>query len=172
MLEIQEKLGGEAVLLIDPAAALVDAALIDGMVNHAAENGEIDFFFSQAAPGLSGVLIRKSMLTQLASQKVHPGTLLAYRPDLTFQDPISSLACVPTPTTVARTSQRFMLDCKRQMERVAGATQHLNGELASSEAETLVHSLTAAPLGALPREVTLELTTRRASSPIFGRGNR
>jgi MoaA/NifB/PqqE/SkfB family radical SAM enzyme len=162
-----EEIGGEAVLLVDPAAGLVDPQLIDGVIQHASENLDIDFFFTPAAPGLSGVLLRKTMITQLATATGHPGTLLSYRPDIPQRDPISMPSCAPLPTVLARTMHRFTLDSARQIERLSLATEHLNGELIGTAAERLHHSIGSAPAWSMPREVVLELTTRRNTKPVF-----
>ena len=65
--EIAEKVGSDAVLLVDPSAALVDPALIVNLIDHAVSRPEIDLCFSEAAPGLSGVLLRKPLIEQLAA---------------------------------------------------------------------------------------------------------
>lgn len=166
--QIQRDLGGDAVVLVDPAAAMVDPALIDGLVEHAAAHEEYDFCFSQAAPGLSGVLIASAAMEQLAATGAHPGTLVSYRPDSPMRDPISTASCVPIPTPLARTKQRFTLDSDRQVEKVSAATAHLNGELVHTEAEQLLYTLNCSPhQSTMPRDVVLELTVRRNSRPIF-----
>lgn len=169
--EIQTNLEADAVLLVDPAAGLVDPGLLDALIGHAEENPQIDFFFSPAAPGLSGVLIRNSMLEQLARSGMNPGTLLAYRPDLPQRDPISSEACAPIPAAIARTTQRFTLDSDRQIDRISVGTVHLNGELISTEAEQLLHTLSdQTTAGNMPREIVLELNVDRKSQPLFWPG--
>jgi hypothetical protein len=166
--QLQREIGGDAVLLVDPAAALVDPGLIDALIDHAATHPEIDFCFSQAAPGLCGVLIGNATLEQLAVTSAHPGTLLAYRPDSPMRDPISTAGCAPIPTSLARTTQRFTLDSDRQLERISAATVHLNGELVATEAEQLLHTVRCSPhQSTMPREVVLELTSRRQTHPIF-----
>jgi hypothetical protein len=158
----------DAVILIDPSAGLVDPDLIDTLIEHAEAHPEVDLCFSQAAPGLSGVLLRKPLVEQLAAGGSHPGTLLAYRPDLPMRDPITAPSCAPVATGLARTPHRFTLDCERQIDRIAGATVHLNGQLICTEAEQLLRLLNATPAAcALPRELVLELTVRRVSRPIF-----
>jgi hypothetical protein len=158
----------DAVLLVDPSAGLVDPDLVDGVIAHAEAYPEVDLCFTPAAPGLSGVLLRKGLVNQLAVAGSHPGTLLAYRPDLPMRDPISTPACAPVPTPVARTTHRFTLDSNRQIDRIANATVHLNGQLISTEAEQLVRFLDGAgDSWALPRELVMELTTRRDSRSIF-----
>jgi len=166
--QVAREIGGDAVLLVDPAAAMVDPGLVDALIDHATVHPELDFCFSQAAPGLSGVLIGKATLEQLAATSTHPGTLVAYRPDSPMRDPISTASCAPVPTPLARTKQRFTLDSDRQVERISGATVHLNGELVTTEAEQLLHTVNCSPhRSAMPREVVLELTIRRQARPIF-----
>jgi len=133
--EILAESEADAVMLIDPSAGLVDPDLIDALIEHAEAHPEVDLCFSQAAPGLSGVLLRKPLVEQLAAGGSHPGTLLAYRPDLPMRDPISAPSCAPVATGLARTPHRFTLDCERQIDRIAGATVHLNGQLIRTEAE-------------------------------------
>jgi hypothetical protein len=166
--EIAEQTGADAVILVDPSAALVDPGLIDALVQHAEARPEIDLCFSQAAPGLCGVVLRKGLIEQLAVGGAHPGALLAYRPDLPVHDPISNPSCAPVATPLARTLHRFTLDSERQIDRIAHATAHLNGELISTEAEQFVRFLDASPeTMELPRDVVLELNTRRATRPIY-----
>jgi hypothetical protein len=165
---LAREMGAEAVVLIDPAAAMVDPGLIDALIDHAAAHGQTEFCFSQAAPGLSGVLIGTETLGQLAASWGHPGTLVSYRPDSPMRDPISAASCAPVATPLARTTQRFTLDSQRQVERISAATVHLNGELMQTEAEQLLYTLSCSPhQPTMPREVVLELTVRRQSRPIF-----
>jgi hypothetical protein len=168
--EIREKVGGDAVLLIDPSAALVDGQLLDNLIDHAAANPGPELVFSQAAPGLSGVLIRKTTLGRLAAARIHPGTTMSYLPDIPMRDPLTSPSCAPVPASLARTTLRFTLDSKRQIEQISLATDHLNGELMGTQAEQLLHSLMQAPPSKFPREIMLELTTRRISRPIYWPG--
>lgn len=165
--EMLRQTESDALLLVDPSAALVDSELIDRLIEHAEARPDLDLCFSQAAPGLSGVLLHKRLVEQLATGVSHPGLLLSYRPDLPMHEPISTPSCAPVAAKLARTCHRFTLDSERQIDRISTATVHLNGELISTEAEQLVRFLDAAPAQApLPREVVLELTVRRASKPI------
>jgi hypothetical protein len=168
VLAILKDVEADAVLLVDPSAGLVDPDLVNGIISHADANPDVDLCFTPAAPGLSGVLIRKGLLEQLAAANSHPGTLLAYRPDLPMRDPISTPACAPVPTSVARTTHRFTLDSSRQIDRIASATIHLNGQLISTEGEQLVRFLDLSRESCtLPRELVMEVTTRRESRSIF-----
>src|SRR3954469_21427937 len=83
------------ILLIDPASGLVDPELIDAMITHAIAHPHREFFFTQAAPGLAGVLLKPALLAPLAQANSHPGRLLAYSPDTPGLDPITNDMCVP-----------------------------------------------------------------------------
>lgn len=168
LLELSQKMNAESVVLVDPSAALVDPKLIDALVEHAAQNPESPLVFSQAAPGLSGVLLRAALLTQLASANTHPGRFLHYQPQQPCRDPISERSCASVPTPAARTRHRFTLDSQRQIGRIECATESLNGQLITTDAEGLIRSLDATEAGdRFPREIVLELTPRRATRPIF-----
>src|SRR5690606_15535704 len=125
------------VLLVDPAAALVDPDLIDRIVQHAAEQQEVEIAFTQAAPGLAGVLLRRSLVERLAKIHLHVGRLLHYMPDQPMPDPIAGPGCVDVPTRVARTIGRFLIDSDRQVERLGRATHDLNGQLIDTHAEEI-----------------------------------
>lgn len=168
MAEIAEQLEADAIVLIDPAAALVDPQLLDRLIVHASRHGDTELIFSPAAPGLAGVLLRRPLLQRLATAGVHPGKILHYLPDHPVHDPCSSEGCLQIAASIARTPYRFKLDSDRQVERITRATESLNGQLIASHAEELVARVSAhEQLDELPRELILELTTARSTRPIF-----
>jgi hypothetical protein len=114
------ELAGDAhVLLVDPAAGLLDPDLVAGLLDHASTRPELDLFFTQAAPGLCGTLVRAELLARLATSTQHPGKLLHYQPDHPSRDPISAECCFPVPTPLARTTHNFKLNSNRQVQRLA-----------------------------------------------------
>lgn len=168
-----EQCRADAVVLIDGSAALVDAALVDAMVEHAQALPEEPLCFTPAAPGLGGVLLRRALVEKLAGSGIHPGRLLHYWPDLPARDPIGVVAAAPVPTVAARTPHRFTCDSDRQKRLLERATASLNGQLISAEAAELVALVSsAASAGELPRDVTLELNTCRSTRPIYWPGQR
>lgn len=169
LLEILERHDGcDALVLIEPSSALVDAALLDALIDHAETHAAQEIVFSPAAPGLSGVLLRPILVERLAQAKMHPGKLLHYLPEHPCKDPIAGAGCAPVATRIARTTHHFKLNSRRQIDRISEAMIPLNGQLIHSAAEELVGRMTASPMmDALPREITLELNTRRATKPIY-----
>lgn len=166
--EIREHLSDDAVVMIDPDSALVDPTLIDSLIAHARRHDDIEYCFTPAAPGLSGVLLSASLLEKLIAAGGYLGRGLNYWPDLPGRDPISAEQCAPVPTSVARTTRRFNLDSDRQVRLIEQSTVSLNGELMETDAEQIVARLAAAPaIEALPRDIVLELNTTRASRSIY-----
>lgn len=169
--ELLQRVGCDTVVLVDPASGLVDPALIDRLIEHAYVKRNQELIFSQAAPGLGGALVRGALVNGLAQARSHPGRILHYIPEQPVRDPIGSEACLPVATPVARSCRSFKLDSDRQVRRLGEASISLNGELFASEAEELVRRMEwSRDVDDLPREVVLELTTRRATSPIFWPG--
>lgn len=167
-LEVMDHLDAEAAVLVDPSSGLVDPALIDAMLRLAGQKPDLPYVFAPVAPGLAGMLLRRTILQQLAKSGLHPGRLLNYQPTRPSRDPLSNDTCLPAPTAAVRTTARFKLDSDRQIERINNATLCFNGTLKSTEAEQLVQRLTSTPCReSLPRDVTLELTVRRVARPLF-----
>jgi MoaA/NifB/PqqE/SkfB family radical SAM enzyme len=72
---------------------------------------------------------------------------------------------------LARTLERFTLDCGRRIGRLERATACLNGQLIEAGAEELVGLMSDAPRAdEWPRDVTIELTARRATRGVYWPG--
>src|SRR5207237_2548569 len=119
------------------------SCVLAGVLAHAQGRASREFFFTQAAPGLGGVLVRRSAVERLAKANAHPGKLLAYSPDVPGLDPVTNDMCFAAPPAVTRTLHRFSLDSDRQVARISAATAGLNGELISADARQLVELLDA-----------------------------
>ena len=169
--ELAERMEADAIVIVDPACALVDPSVIDSMIEHAAKRSHLEYCFTQAPPGLGGVLLRPAMLNRLVEARVHPGRAVHYMPEAPTRDPISTDTCAPIARPVARSSRSFRLDSQRQVARITRASESLNGTLASSDAEALVNRFQwNKGVDELPREIVIELNTCRASSPIYWPG--
>jgi hypothetical protein len=98
--------------------------------------------------------------------ELHPGHLLH-----SSNEQLGVVACdgaLPLPSLVTRAHGSFKLDSNRQIWRVTNAMVPLNGQLIKSDAEALVSRLSAEDYpDPLPRDIVLELTTERATKPIF-----
>src|SRR5690606_31733406 len=166
--EIMHDWAAQQVLLVDPAAALVEPQLIDAIVEHAQRNREVEIAFSPAAPGLAGVVLSRDLVERLAKMNLHAGRLLHYMPDQPMPDPIGGPGCVNVPVRVARTTAHFLFNSDRQINRLSRVTKDLNGRLIDISAEQLVARIEAdTGIDPAPREVVVELNTRRATQPIY-----
>jgi len=171
--EIAMNLESDAIVLVDPASALVDPGLIDAAVARGAEQENAELIFAPVAPGLGGALVKRTLLARLAKTSIHPGRMLHYMPEQPMRDPLGGAGCVDVPTIASRTTWRFKLDSDRQIDRIAAASISLNGSLIKTPAAELVARLDAHQYtDAQPREIVLELNTRRATKPIFWAGSR
>ena len=110
---VLEDAGADAAVLVDPAAALVDPAIIDGLIALATGRPDLGYAFAPAAPGLGGLLLRATTVRALASKSMHPGRLMTYHPANPVADPIAGDSCLPIPAPVARTTRRYALDSAR-----------------------------------------------------------
>lgn len=163
-----ERYDAGAVLLVDPSAGLVDPELVAAVARRWWDKPELEFTFTPAATGLGAMLVAKPLLDRLAQAGHHPGRVLAYYPDVLSREPTSGDGCAPAPTPAARSVHRFTLSSDRQIEKLTDATADLNGQLICTAAEALAVRVAAAgDVDPLPREIVLELTTRRHSKPIF-----
>lgn len=164
--EAIENLDADAAVLIDPSAALVDAAIIDRLIERAATQPEFELCFSHTPPGLGGAVVKMPLLKRLATAELHPGHLLH---STTGQ--VGVVVCdgaLPLPSNVTRAHGSFKLDSHRQIWRMTNAVVVLNGSLINSESEALVARLGAEDYpDPLPRDIVLELTADRLTRPTF-----
>ena len=155
-------------MLIEPSAGLIDPSILDALLLKAIEKTDEQIFIAPAAPGLSAVVLRRSLVEKLAAAKIHPGKLLHYLPEHPTRDPLGSQGCVDLPVTVKRAAQSFRFDSERQIDRLTAAMEPLNGQLRTADAATIVAMRSQAEsLDRLPREIVLELNTDRRSRAIF-----
>ncbi len=167
LVEINGRLPSDIMLLINPSAALIDAGLLDDLIAKAIERDDLEMCFLPAAPGFAAATVRPGLIDRLAATRQHPGRILNYQPDHPIRDAIGMDSAVAVPTPIARTTRRFTMDSNRQVDLLAAGTISLNGSLMGSDAERILHTVErVAGEPPMPREITLELSTRRLCRPI------
>src|SRR5690606_19781118 len=93
---------------------------------------------------------------------------LHYMPDQPMPDPIGGPGCVHVPVRVARTTANFLFNADRQISRLSRLTEDLGARTMDISAQALVERVEAdATIDPAPREVVIELNTRRATQPIY-----
>jgi radical SAM protein with 4Fe4S-binding SPASM domain len=167
----------EYVLSIPPAAPLLVPSLLDELVAHGeAHPEEIRIAFTQAPPGVAGVLYRADLLHELAEKNTPPGWMLSYKPDSPAKDLIFQPCCLDIPVELRYATGRLIADTDRATHRVltlldrSSVSSHGTGDRAAEDAAgesaadaahlgTLLTAYEAEHLDTLPCEVEIEFTT-------------
>ncbi len=147
-----------AVLALDAHQAALDPDIATRMLTHyRANHEEAHFVFTQAPPGLAGVLLDAEAIADLLELNVPLGMLLAYHPEIPQGDPITKPPCLHIDRAIAQSSGRWVADTRRARERLAAAFAELGED---ADALALCRREAAAAPEPLPIEIELELTTR------------
>jgi hypothetical protein len=162
--------GAEHVLVVHSHAAMLDVEITSALVHHHLhKNHEMRVTYTPAAPGLSGMLLRADIVLEMGEKGVLPWQLLGYDPKAPTFDTLIREACMQVDPALSKIPNRFCLDTARSWTTCEG----LAGRPFANAAEMcLAAARSVAPgvreLGrvhALPREVQLELGTRRLTNP-------
>ena len=149
----------EAVLSVPPAAVAFDPDLASRMIEHrrSAED-DARVAFTQAPPGVSGILLDASLVRELAQKNTPIGAVFAYKPDSPRKDLIFESCCCEIPASLRFATGRLIADTDRATKRLA----ELLSDHPTPDLETIGDWLLkreAAQSEALPREIEIELTT-------------
>lgn len=149
----------DRIMAFPPAAAALDPALIDRMIDHHdAVDDDARMTFTQAPPGVAGAIFDASLIREMAEKNVPPGWILSYKPDAPRKDLAFFSCCCQIPAALSHAAGRLIADTDRSLARVAA----LLSDHPDADGETLgrwlaEHERTAVP--PLPHEVEIELTT-------------
>ncbi|MEM6561396.1 MAG: hypothetical protein AAF656_07330, partial [Planctomycetota bacterium] len=150
-------------LLVDPAAAVIDPALLQRVAEKAEQN---DWSFTPAMPGLSGFAFSNNFLRERLAGDEHPGRFLTYTPDRPMVDPLFKTAGVQVDAELYQSFDRLLIDSPRQLRRFEELTH------VPTDAHDAVDAFAEVDADALmPRDVTLEINTQRATRPVWWAGN-
>lgn len=155
-----QHLNADAVLCLDAAMPALDVSLAGQMLARMRENREeAPFVFTQAPPGLAGVLLQAEALEDLVRHDLPIGLRLSYRPEFPGGDPINRPPCVPVSRTVQQLHARLTGDTRCSRDCLAAAFAQA-GECA--DAQAICAAVRSAPdcwTADLPLETEIELTT-------------
>jgi len=150
----------EGVLCLDGHQAALDVAIASDMVAHQRENdAEAGFVFTQAPPGLAGIILRREVTRELLEQQYPVGLLLSYRPEMAQTDPITREPCLRIDPDVSQTMARLTADTLRGRELLAEALEELGEDCDARALCAWVRADGHDRAGSLAVEVELELTT-------------
>ncbi len=159
VLRVLQHTRAEAVLCFDGHQPLVDPRIAERMLAHAASHVEhARFVFTQAPPGLAGLLLRREQALELVQANAPVGALLSYRPEIAQMDPINRDPCLQIDREITQTPARFIPDTTAGTSLVGDALAAL-GDKADSLA--LSRFAQQRQRDAAPRlmELEIELTT-------------
>lgn len=168
----------DAALIVGPDWPLLDStestgcdALIARYLEHPDSHRLV---FSQAPPGLCGVVIERSLMGEMASRarQFTLGSMLSYIPSLPQLDPTSKDACIKLPAAVRNTLGRFIADSPSRLAALRSMLSESGEALFNLAGEALVaaaarHFGEAVAADPLPRQIEIELTTRRTTRPFW-----
>jgi hypothetical protein len=149
----------EIIVAVPAAAALIDASLVDSMIEYfESQAGATRLVFAQAPPGLTPVILDRQLLAELAPTGQPPGVLLAYHPDRATADLTGREACHRPSAAIIEASGRLLADTTRGVQRLSrlidqGASNWSAEQIASALLKGGSH------LDDGPDEIEIELTT-------------
>lgn len=150
----------DALLCCDGHQPVCDPDLHSAMLRTLHERREeTGWCFTQAPPGLAGVIVGRDMLADLLQLEIPLGLLLSYRPELAQVDPITSPACHHVAPEIMQTAARLTGDTRRSRELLEEALRELGDEASASDLCAWVRRPGHDRAGPLPVEVEIELTT-------------
>ena len=167
--DLMEEHGLSCVLLAGADWALLDPGLCDRLIERRAELPEVSApVFTQAPPGLAGVILDRGLVDTLAGglERVNPfatlGGLLGYAPRSPQADPIGKGFCVGVPPRVRDLGRRLIPDTPERVELIGRVLERVGP---AADLETLAGAVEAiAPAAeSAPGHLVLELCTGRLS---------
>ncbi len=158
--QVLDHYGCDAVLCCDGAQPALDPDIASAMVAHKNEHAdEARFVFTQAPPGLAGIILRRDITRDLLKHDMPIGLHLSYRPEIPHGDPITRENCLQIDPAVMHTAARFTGDTERSLELLRSAFSDLGeGCTAAAICEWIAVDGNERG-GPLPVEVELEITT-------------
>ena len=144
---------------VPAAAAVIDPDLTDRMIDHrSATKEDSRLTFTQAPPGLSGLLLDIELLHELAAKGIPIGWVFSYKPDTPQKDLIFQPCCLELPPEIRYASGRLVADTDRSMTAVRALLDSYRDPDARTAGRWLIER-ERSHVDPWPREVEIELTT-------------
>ena len=168
----------DAALLVGADWLLVDPMYCQQVLDqHLANPEAMAFTFTQAPPGLAGVAIARSLLSELAEKNGLIGQFLSYNPMAAQADPIGRDVCIQIDGEVRSCNRRFICDTPHSAALIDALANALGGQLPDADAKAIANAVREIDSESdgtngnghigLNRQVTLELTPQRlATGPV------
>jgi hypothetical protein len=159
------RIGADAVATIPAAAAVIDPAMVDAMVDHFEESsGVFRLAIVQAPPGLGLAVFGRALLEELAPSGQPPGVLLTYQPSHPGPDVTGKQCCYRPPAEVIEARGRLLCDTQRSFERVADLLEAGGESWDTARIARWLADRECNHVERVPEEIEIELTTEDPSS--------
>lgn len=147
-------------LCLEGHQAALDVGIADRMIAYRREDPpEAQFIFTQAPPGLAGVILSREITRELLEKDLPLGITLAFRPEMPQPDLITKPHCFRVAPELIHTSLRLNADTRRGRELLEAGWKALGTDCDGKSLCTWLHRNAESAAGALPLEIELELTT-------------
>ena len=174
--QTMHQLGAEAVIAFPGEAPLLDPVVVDAMLEHYSANAEyMRMTFTQAPPGLTGVIFSMELLQKLTDAKHPPGLSLAYHPDKPAPDLIYKDCCYTSSDIVRHTQGRLTIDTDRSAAAVNAFLDTTPDwqDISNERVCRWLADWQRTHVDSLPVEVEIEMTTedQHAATRVRPQGN-
>lgn len=149
----------QAVLCLDGHMPLLDVNIASAMLRHAEDHPETGFTFTQAPPGIAGLLLRRETVRDVLQRDIPVGLLMSYRPETPRIDLITRPECLPIDATIFQTAARLTGDMRHSLALLRTLVEKLGATCAAPAVFEQIRRDAPSRAARLPLEVTLELTT-------------
>ncbi len=151
--------GAALVVSVPAAAPLFDATILDAMIEHyIAEAQAMRFTFACAPPGLTGLIVAREMLEELAPTGQPLGAALTYQPDRPFADLTAKEACWRAPVEWVEARGRLLADTQRSWQRVEALVNAGAADWPARRIGAWLSEQAALRSEDVPEEIEIELT--------------
>ncbi len=156
---IAEALDVDALMIIPAHACLIDPDIIDRQIERYVENEEEwKFNFTQAPPGLSGLILHIDVINQLRTKSKFVGQAVSYHPSSARPDIIGKPCNTPIDISVIKTPVRFVCDTERSLELIDALADKIDLRVASAEEITnMTKNELIGLVNKYPRDIELEV---------------
>lgn len=147
-------------LCLEGHQAALDVGITDGMLAYRREDPpDAQFIFTQAPPGLAGVILSREITRELLAKNLPLGITLAYRPEAPQPDLITKPHCHRVAPELIHTALRLNADTIRARELLTAGWQALGNDCDGKSLCNWLRGNGETAAGKLPLEIELELTT-------------
>jgi hypothetical protein len=174
-LQVMQAKGAESLVALRGDWCCIDPAIATQQLElHRSAPEAMKLTFTQAPPGLTPVVIHRSVLEEMVANNATVANLLCYNPKKPVIDPVGKDVNVQVPASVRSQYRRFVYDTPRAVEHLQQIAEALGDSLGRSDAVKVTdisrdieerepwHQLER-----LPQQINVELSPRRlVNGPI------